>query len=255
MKCKICNRECKNFISVGSHIKDHKLSAKEYYDKFVKEDEGICPECGKETNFIGLNGGYRKYCSYKCSRNSREVKEKYEETCIEKYGVKNPFQNEEVKEKIKESNLIKYGVENSSQNEEIKENKRQTCLKKYGVKYPFQHEEIQKKYKQTCLEKYGVEYYTQTQEFQEKCRQTYLEKYGVRHYTQTQEYKERLLNGQASYMNSFIKNPSKPQVELYNLVKSLNEDAVLNFQVKEVNKSIDIAIPSLMIAIEYDGSY
>ncbi len=64
---------------------------------------------------------------------------------------------------------------------------------------------------------------------------------------------EYMLNGQAAYMNSFIKNPSKPQVELYKLAKLIDPDAIINFP--SLNYSIDIAIPDQMIAIEYDGSY
>ena len=62
-------------------------------------------------------------------------------------------------------------------------------------------------------------------------------------------------NGGSAYSSSFIKNPSKPQVELYNIVKNLYDTAILNFPILEVNRNIDIAIPDLMIAIEYDGSY
>jgi very-short-patch-repair endonuclease len=70
---------------------------------------------------------------------------------------------------------------------------------------------------------------------------------------QRKEKSERMLNGGSSYAQSFIKNPSKPQVELFNKVKNLHEDAILNHPC--LNYSIDIAIPSLRIAIEYDGSH
>jgi len=64
---------------------------------------------------------------------------------------------------------------------------------------------------------------------------------------------KRMLNGGAAHANSFIKNPSKPQVKLYKLIKSLYPQAILNHP--SLSFSIDIAIPNLMIAIEYDGSY
>jgi len=64
---------------------------------------------------------------------------------------------------------------------------------------------------------------------------------------------QKMKNGQASYMNSCIKNPSKPQMELFNLVKENHPSAILNYQI--LNFSIDIAIPNLKIAVEYDGSY
>jgi len=67
--------------------------------------------------------------------------------------------------------------------------------------------------------------------------------------------RNRMIEWQASYMNGFITNPSKPQVELFELVKQIDIYPVLNFVVKECNKCIDIALPTRMIAIEYDGSY
>lgn len=67
--------------------------------------------------------------------------------------------------------------------------------------------------------------------------------------------KELMTNGGSAYICSFIKNPSKPQVELFELVKSIFPTAVLNYPIYETNNSIDIVIPDKMIAIEYDGSY
>ncbi len=70
-----------------------------------------------------------------------------------------------------------------------------------------------------------------------------------------EKQRQRMLNGGAAYCNTFINNPSKPQIELFNLVKQIEIWPVLNFAVKELNICIDIAIPTKMIAIEYDGSY
>jgi len=64
---------------------------------------------------------------------------------------------------------------------------------------------------------------------------------------------KRMSNGGAAYANSFVQNPSKPQVELFELIKQLYPQAILNYP--SLNRSIDIAIPDQMIAIEYDGSY
>jgi len=57
----------------------------------------------------------------------------------------------------------------------------------------------------------------------------------------------------AAYMNSFVKNPSKPQIELYNMVLYMCPYAVLNYP--SLKYSIDIAIPFLNVAIEYDEPY
>jgi len=71
--------------------------------------------------------------------------------------------------------------------------------------------------------------------------------------------KKRMLDGGAVYCNSFIQNPSKPQVELFIRVKKLFSTAILNYPCYrgkgKRNYSLDIAIPELMICFESDGSW
>ena len=67
--------------------------------------------------------------------------------------------------------------------------------------------------------------------------------------------KQRMLDGQAVYMNRFIRNPSKPQVELYKRVKELYPNAILNYPCYQLNFSLDVAIPDLMICFESDGTW
>ena len=62
--CAICGKKC----DVKNHIKEHHLTTKQYYDKYIKlPDEGIGKTCGKQTPFRGINAGYPQlYCSNKC---------------------------------------------------------------------------------------------------------------------------------------------------------------------------------------------
>jgi len=69
----------------------------------------------------------------------------------------------------------------------------------------------------------------------------------------SKKMREMCNNGHAAYMNKFIKNPSKPQVELYRMVLEVCPCAILNHPC--LNYSIDITIPFLNIAIEYDEPY
>lgn len=70
--CKICNEKLsgKNRMVVTklvqNHLKKkHFISSKDYFDKYMKkEDEGICPQCGKETKFLGLYQRYYRFCCY-----------------------------------------------------------------------------------------------------------------------------------------------------------------------------------------------
>jgi hypothetical protein len=81
-------------------------------------------------------------------------------------------------------------------------------------------------------------------------------KMGVKRSWQTksgQKRRKEMINYQAAYMNSCVSNPSKPQKELYNLILKICPYAILNYPC--LKYSIDIAIPFLNIAIEYDEPY
>lgn len=75
--CAICNEKLHSegtmahvYTRLFYHINTvHGItSQKDYYDDFLKkEDEGICPICGKETEFRSIALGYNTYCSAGCS--------------------------------------------------------------------------------------------------------------------------------------------------------------------------------------------
>ena len=133
MICLICNQEVKNYVSLGLHLRrTHNIDSKLYYDTYLrKPNEGYCI-CGKETSFQGIRLGYLKHCSSKCSNNDLEVIHKREQTCFNHYGVTNPYQSEEIKEKIKQTMLSNTGYEYNLQNPKTREQSKQTKLTKYG---------------------------------------------------------------------------------------------------------------------------
>jgi len=103
--CQICEREFKCYVGFVSHLRrKHKMKSKEYYDIYMKKyDEGICSECGKETNFIKITKGYRKFCSTKCSnlKTARNNKgKKYSENRIKKQSERRKNEEIKISEKI-----------------------------------------------------------------------------------------------------------------------------------------------------------
>ena len=150
--CKICNCEiCAS--AIGMHLKHkHKIGCEEYYKAYIENGDGIC-RCGKPLKFIGVQRGYKQYCSPKCARNDPRQIEKRKTTCLEKYGVECSFAAEEAKTK-----------------------KKITCEKRYGDAFPQRTEKIKNKSKQTCLQKYGEEYFVQTNAFKEKSKNNCLAK-------------------------------------------------------------------------------
>ena len=96
---------------------------------------------------------YRKLLSDIIS--SEEVQNKIKQTCLEKYGVDNPFKSQKIKDKIKKVWLEKLGVDNPWKSKDIQNKIKQTCLEKYGTEYPIQSNEIKELIKQNNLIKYG----------------------------------------------------------------------------------------------------
>jgi len=111
LKCKLCNRVCKNTLSLGIHIsKTHKILPEKYYLKYINvRPKKFCVICSEPTKFLTIGQGYRKYCSQKCVKEylkSDEVALKKKTTCLKKYGVEYPNQNELVKEKNSRTHKI-----------------------------------------------------------------------------------------------------------------------------------------------------
>lgn len=198
--CELCKTQTELTIDSFSryHLKtEHNISMKEYYDLVIrKDDEGICPECGKETRFGSYYKGYRKFCSAKCGKSSDLTREK----------ISKSFDGRDTKlEAKKRSRTVKerYGVSHISKLESIKEQKIKTCLSNFGFESNLLTKEchdkrweslnnnkevINKKRKkwwtkdnidsvnnariETCLCKYGVESVGQIELVKEKIRKS-----------------------------------------------------------------------------------
>lgn len=221
-QCKICG---KKFKKLGYHVSQtHKISLEEYYIKYIGK-KGKCEVCGKDTRFINLSKGYVIYCSNTCINSDPKIKNKITQTFQDKYGC-HPKQTKEVQNKFKETCLKKYGVENVFQLDEIKEKSQNTCLNKYGVKNAFQNEKIRERFKKTCLEKYGVENPSSTIEVRKKVEKTCLKKFGNKHFLAIREVHNKI-------KNTFLK---KYGVENYSQIEEVIENKRLHERKKMFNK-------------------
>lgn len=169
--CKVCGEVYQSYTGFGHHLRNHQLSSKEYYDKYLRcADDGVCINCGKPTKFVCISIGYSKHCSVKCANNNPDVRKKITEstksTLLEKYGVENISQLDEVKAKKEKTMLCKYGVRNTFQlptvrekvrSKEVvetqKETRKKSLIEKYGVENTFQlRESVLKIYNKTKSE-------------------------------------------------------------------------------------------------------
>jgi len=101
-------------------------------------EQRVCSECGSPLRSTRKEGKiimYAARCSVKCSANSSKTIEKRERTCVERYGVKNPYQSKDKKIKIRETNLSRRGVENPSFSKESRQKRINRCVERYGVEH------------------------------------------------------------------------------------------------------------------------
>ena len=127
-----------------------KTFPEQLYNYFYNSPIHICPVCGEETPFRNIMYGYSEFCSVQCSYKGESRITKAQQTCLERYGVKNP-----------------------SQSKEIQKKKEETCLKNYGVKYWLQDTE---RFKSIMLEKYGVTNSSYLDKSKKKTRRNLFEK-------------------------------------------------------------------------------
>ena len=144
--CEECGQLCKTLGGLSRHLMNsHKnILYKEYFDKWRKEEnEDKCKHCGAESIFNTIKLGYKKYCSFKCSRILS--RESVKQTCISKYGVSNVFQLEITKEKSKKTCLKNFGVTHQMLSDVVKNKIKNTNLNRYGVESHFLNTDIKNK--------------------------------------------------------------------------------------------------------------
>jgi len=220
---------------------------------------------------------------------TESYKNKFKKTCLERYGVENPFSSKKIQDKIIETNLNKYGVENIASLDEIKDKRKQTMLERYGVEHPYQNKDILKKVHDSNLKNFGTKHYARTEKFKKDFKGKFLLSFeDVNKVCQLKNckplfteseyegcrnvYKFHCLihnvefSTQVHYLSHPIKNQC-PQCKLNGT--SLYEQEILNFiknassELEVVNgdrktlsgKELDIIIPEKKIAVEFHGLY
>jgi len=237
LRCGLCGFVTKSCSQLTGHLRHtHGLWKKDqewYYMKYIQYPSrdvysGFCKWCGLPTKFHRISDGFQLFCDHTCRAN-------YEST------IRNPLDKPGARKRLSEAHkriahlhasLVR-GNKNPMKRHDIAM-KVQATMEKNG------HPTRGKTYEQI----YGVEKAKKLRHLRSK---------HVNRPHIIEAIRKKMLNGGAAYLNSFIKNPSKPQKKLYKICKQIFPDSVLNLSC--LNFSLDIAIPSINVAIEYDGSY
>lgn len=194
----------------------------------------------------------------------------FKKTNLEKLGVEYPFQSSLIQEKGKESCLEKYGVEYYNQTEESQIRRKETSLKKYGVENPSQNISI--KIKKEKLEAKKLNYAkSQNLLTVDDLSKTFnrdestiiddirlLNLKIIKFNNDTRFYIEEsnlpILSDFFSKTDECGKSYSEK--ELVDFVKSIYSDEIVENTKRIIPpKELDIYIPKMKLAIEYNGLY
>jgi hypothetical protein len=234
-----------------------------------------CDVCGKERKLV-----YNTYW-----RNTKELTEIYaccekcgmtkrDKTNLDLYGVKNVFQNEEIKTKIKDSYLINLGVDHPSKNIDIQTNTKNTNLERYGFICSMLNENIKRKVENSCLEKYGVKNPFQSKKSYSTKKENILKKYkniglvdiiNDEHKMVCNKGHNFILNSCIFYnrLQTTLCTICNPVGDYHRsgLESKLSDFIIENYKdVIQLNKKfsyqeIDVYLPKLKLAFEFNGVY
>lgn len=157
--CKICGKiipSAHEYCSKQCMENDREVINKRVKQTLVEKfgEDGLrCKEIAEKKKRTNL----AKYgCEY--ASQNEDVKRKALETNKRNHGGILAMQNPLIKAKIIEVNMQKYGVPYAQQTEEVKEKTKQTNLQRYGYTCNFGNAQKRAEYEQICIEKYGEDY-------------------------------------------------------------------------------------------------
>lgn len=157
--CKICGKiipSAHEYCSKQCMENDREVINKRVKQTLVEKfgEDGLrCKEIAEKKKRTNL----AKYgCEY--ASQNEEIKRKTIETNKRNHGGILAMNNPLIKAKIVETNLQRYGVPYAQQLNEVKVKVKQTNLKKYGYECNFADPQKREEYNQICVEKYGEDY-------------------------------------------------------------------------------------------------
>lgn len=218
---------------------------------------------------------------------------KRQDTCTARYGDTNALKNPAIFDKVKSTNLDRYGSENPMQSIAVKQKQQQTNLDRYGVVHTLSSPKIREKIKTTLLDLYGVDHIWKLPSVRDKIKHNFVNRTGYNH--PNQQHLPTLVINQLSDKNWLTHQHHELQKTLTQISRELNvsgpsliqqycnklgvgthryyksdkEEQLVKF-IRSVYPDLyihtsdrtlisplelDIYIPSLQLAIEFNGNH
>lgn len=246
-----------------------KYSIKIYHFHNNLKEIPLCEICNKDKKrFIGFNDGYDKFCSRKCAQKAslEDALIKRKDRTVEKWGVNHTSMLPSVKEKQKETNLQKWGFVSPSLNPEVISKRKNTMIEKWGVEFSGQSNILLNKSLNTRFKKYKehiLKIYDKLNILDipkegtfiincQKCGEDYEIKNELLRLRYFRYDIEPCLN-----CNPLSSYKYGAQNEIYDFILNFipNSDIIRGDRKILDGKELDIYIPNINLAIEFNGLY
>jgi hypothetical protein len=204
------------------------------------------------------------------------IKDKTKKTNIERYGGTSPLSSSEILNKVKKTNMERYGFDNVSKSPDIISKIKNIFDEKYGTWYT-KTDEMKNKSRETCLSKYGSNNYKESEFFINDVIQNRLKNYNldivsykkgffmIKCQNCGKEYEIRtdLLYKRNKENRDICTICNKIGMKFSSSYEDKICDILKEYDIKfERNNNkiisphhIDIYVPSLNLAIEFNGMY
>lgn len=252
-----------------------------------------CPEC-KEVYTIRIRKDrphtYNTLVCPKCRRKQTNIK-KYGKSCNLSVDIQNrskkiwESQGDEIRKKIKETSLRKYGYDSPNKDPKKIKKAKDSLISNFGSleeAYKYKYEQNKK----TKLQKYGSETYHNKEQASQTLQKRHsefektndctrytklIEKYGqgwkslelpIIYDGRFRYVSNKYISIISKYSKEFhnVKSRSKLETELYEYIKTLTKEKIYRnkktiIEDETQKYELDIYIPSLHLAFEFNGTY
>lgn len=248
----------KQDFNLYGHIS--KLQGRNFSERLYRyihgPDVGKCKACHTDCKFRRFSKGFRQFCSCKCRSYYKHINSLIECKCV---VCDKSFEVINSRKKTTCSNecLLKLNF-SKEVNEKRKNSLTMSLMRKYNVNHPSKIKGFGDKVKATKYLNHGDSNWVNVK----KANQTKLERYGNKDYNNTNQCKTTMLKrygvSNAFHLPKSLSNGkriSKGQRRIFQEIQSRYPDAILEHYLSDVDKSVDIYIPSEKKIIEFYGDY
>lgn len=253
---------------------NHKISWRSKLYLYINSIDLPSCYCGNPLKFMSVSVGFREFCSTKCLSNSDSVKNSIRNTNIEKFGCVNVMQNADIVKKLSVSVFEKYGVDNISKLEETKLKVKNSNLKKFGYdhynKIPENKDKLSKLMSLNYNKFFEINSINNFNSLYKRCCEfnlVLLESKssiyllnclvcGVDFSISKNNLNDRIRNRNTICLKcNPISNKSNYEKILFEYISGLYLGEVVVNNRKLIGKELDIYLPNLKIAFEFNGIY